>query len=171
MSRRTDQQRMAIFHSRVDRSGQCWNWMAWRDSRGYGQMGWRGKTVLSHRIAAFLAGMIGSLEFDGKTCVLHKCDNPACCNPKHLFVGTQQDNIADMNRKGRQVAVNGDRHPWAKLSNVQFINALEQVNSGVPVREVARRFRVASQSLSKRIHRYRLRSYLPPSRDSDTPKP
>lgn len=154
MSRKNDSQRQMTFHSRVCRSEGCWNWVAWKDSKGYGQMKWRGKMVLSHRIAAFLAGMIGSVQFDGKTCVLHKCDNPACCNPAHLFIGTQQDNISDMNRKKRQVAVTGEQHPWAKLSNAQFQCAIRRLRAGESVRSIARHFGIASQSLDKRIKRH-----------------
>lgn len=154
MSRITHVRRIEAFLSRIDRSGNCWNWTAWKDPKGYGQMKWRGKMRLSHRIAAFLVGMIRTLEYDGSTCVLHRCDNPACCNPQHLFVGTQKDNIADMNSKGRQVSINGEAHPWAKLSNAQFQNAFQRVRNGEPVRTVARQFGVAGQSLDKRIRRY-----------------
>jgi hypothetical protein len=146
-----------MFWSHVDRTGDCWNWLGWKDNKGYGQLHWQGKMRLCHRIAAFLSNMIGSVEFDGETCILHNCDNPLCCRPEHLFVGTQQDNIADMNKKGRQVAVTGDRHWCSKLTEDEFQTALKRIDSGESIRRVARDFNVTNQSLQKRIRRFKNR--------------
>jgi hypothetical protein len=86
----------------VDEAG-CWNWQLGRDRVGYGrvkvQMGAREsfRTTSAHRYAYEL--WVGPIP-DGMN-VLHRCDNPPCCNPGHLFLGTQRDNMADMHNKGR----------------------------------------------------------------------
>jgi hypothetical protein len=70
----------------------CWEWRGYKDPNGYGRYG----RIPAQRIAFELAkGAIGNL------CVCHSCDNPPCCNPNHLWLGTQQENIIDMNKKGR----------------------------------------------------------------------
>lgn len=85
---------------RVDRSGgadACWTWTAGVEQDGYGIL-WRGKTYLrAHRVSWELAH--GPIP-EGMN-VLHRCDVPACVNPAHLFLGTQQDNVADRHAKGR----------------------------------------------------------------------
>jgi HNH endonuclease len=86
-----------------DWSSGCWNWKLHKDSIGYGRLkislGSRDKwrDTSAHRYAYEL--WIGPIP-PGKS-VLHKCDNRGCCNPEHLFLGTQQDNIRDMHAKGR----------------------------------------------------------------------
>jgi len=91
---------------RIDKRGdnECWEWQGARIHFGYGAFKLRGKSVKAHRVAWELAnGPIPSGLF-----VCHRCDNPPCCNPNHLFLGTHADNTADMVAKGRAVA--GDRH-------------------------------------------------------------
>src|SRR5882762_2045859 len=85
------------FWNRVKKiKGGCWLWLGAKDARGYGRVGADqaegGGTRLSHRVAYELThGKIESSLF-----VCHSCDNPSCCNPKHLFVGTALDNNRDM---------------------------------------------------------------------------
>jgi hypothetical protein len=92
----------------------CWFWTGAVGSNGRGRMGWPGgKTVEAHRIAWLLVK--GPIP-DGLS-VLHDCprgDNLLCCNPRHLWVGTQAQNMADMARKGR--ARRGEKHAQAKLT-------------------------------------------------------
>ncbi len=77
---------------------ECWEWQGSLVNKKYGKMivGW--KYCLTHRIVYELKN--GNIPPEMVVC--HKCDNPKCCNPKHLFLGTQKDNIHDMISKGRE---------------------------------------------------------------------
>lgn len=85
------------FWSKVDKTGDCWNWTAGTFHFGHGKFRLNGKMVKAHRLAYEL--LVG--DFDKSLCVLHKCDNPRCVNPEHLFLGTKGDNNSDMTAKGR----------------------------------------------------------------------
>lgn len=88
----------AKFWERVDRSGDCWIWQGRTDGKGYGRVGYqRRSNVGAHRVAWALAHG-GTLPDEW---VLHRCDNPPCVNPAHLFLGDATDNNRDREDKGR----------------------------------------------------------------------
>lgn len=91
------------FAQKVQRRGEadCWEYVGSRNPAGYGKFFWDGqrKLVKAHRAAIAFAGN-GELPPDDRI-VMHLCDNPPCCNPSHLRVGTLRDNTRDMLRKGR----------------------------------------------------------------------
>lgn len=76
---------------------ECWPWNAGVGSWGYGGFWINGTTIHASRAAYIL--LVGPVPDDKVVC--HSCDNPICCNPSHLWVGTQQDNLEDCRRKGR----------------------------------------------------------------------
>ena len=107
---------MTRFWAKVDKDGpvpehlpelgHCWVWTACKDGAGYGRFRWRGLNR-AHRASWVIHN--GSLCAD-RPHVLHYCDNPSCVNPAHLWVGTNDDNVADRQRKGRGNCGRGDRH-------------------------------------------------------------
>ena len=85
------------FWVKVVRGPDCWNWNGGKLVEGYGRFVDRGKYVLAHRVS----WEIHNGPIPEGLCVLHRCDNPPCTNPDHLFVGTHGDNARDRAAKGR----------------------------------------------------------------------
>lgn len=133
------------FWSKVDlRPEGCWLWKGSTDAYGYGQFCRRfsGKRIhKAHRVAWEKSK--GPIP-DGQQ-VLHRCDNPSCVNPEHLFLGTQLENIADMVGKLRNPK--GEKHGSAKLSDDQ-IDAIRLLGASMPQRKIAERFGVTQGHVS-----------------------
>lgn len=113
MARLTESQ-IAQFWSLVERGDgdSCWAWTGGSSTQmHYGSMSVNGSSEYAHR----LSWEIATGFHPGSQCVLHKCDNPKCIRPSHLFLGSRQDNIADKVAKGRQP--HGSRVGGAKLSD------------------------------------------------------
>jgi hypothetical protein len=137
--------------------GACWEWRGNRDGCRYGKF-FASRYVGAHR----LAWMLARGEIPTGLHVLHRCDNPPCCNPEHLFLGTMKDNCADMVAKGRgnrakgarhgrhthpEATARGERSGTAKLTDQQ----VEEIrNSQDDALTLARRFAVS------RTHIYRV---------------
>lgn len=109
------------FWERVDKRGpdECWPWTGYDNGYGYGVLTTQvlnsRRKVGAHRFSYELHN--GPIP-DGLD-ILHKCDNPPCCNPAHLFAGTHMDNMTDMYSKGRRKPAKGERISRALFSNAQ----------------------------------------------------
>lgn len=107
-----------LFEAQVKRAGpnDCWPWEGQIEDAGYGWFSAAGVTDRAHRWAyVFSKGPIGRYSERRSLSICHKCDNRICCNPAHLFEGTDADNAADMVAKGR--SVKGEEHHAAKLTS------------------------------------------------------
>ena len=124
----------------------CWEWRRLRNQAGYGIFRHNGRQVLAHRFS--LERKTGS-EL-GKLCALHKCDNPPCVNPDHLFVGTRLDNRLDAMAKGRPLpAPRGERCVHSRLTANDIPMIRELRLSGLTYRAIASRFGVYHSCIIK----------------------
>lgn len=137
-----DEKLVKLFLEKIDFNGPkilstpCWIWIMGKTKAGYGRLLYNGVSTYSHRLSWIIFN--GCLDPVKKVC--HHCDNPACVNPDHLFVGSQQDNIKDMHSKGRQKG-----NP-RKLTNTQ-VNAI--FNDKRPYSLIAIDYGVKSQTICK----------------------
>lgn len=121
----------------------CWLWTKGLNHGGYGFAKRNRIQFLVHRRAYQLfVGPIPKGLF-----VLHKCDVRRCCNPDHLFIGTQADNNADMRAKGRQHKPIGEANPRAKLKRDDVISIRSMLREGKSPRKIAQNFGVSKETI------------------------
>jgi uncharacterized C2H2 Zn-finger protein len=135
-----------------DGDNGCWIWVGCTSEYGYGLISWKwpgrkSRSTLSHRVS----WLLNMGEFDYSLDVLHKCDNPPCVRPSHLFLGTAADNMHDMDAKGRRRSKPsiGEKHPMSKLRDRDVVLIKSMLSAGDMVHDVARCFGVSPHTIYK----------------------
>ena len=144
---------------RMGSKDECWPWLRGRTNMGYGEMNLYHATRLkpsfimtAHRIAWMLHHdqLIPSGRF-----VLHSCNNPRCCNPDHLRLGDQAENMRQMVQQGRAAngRVCGESHGMSKLTNVEVLQIRALTASGLDEKHLAQRFGMSKTSIRNIVTR------------------
>lgn len=141
-------------HTKYDETSGCWEWTGSKRN-GYGRMmigsrtdGTR-KSVSTHRISYELTH--GEIPIGMEVC--HKCDNPCCVNPNHLFLGTRQDNIDDRERKGRNIVLTGEEQPRSKLTKRVVKDARwERAYKGTSFQKLADKYGVSKKTMMRAVN-------------------
>lgn len=143
----------SVFWDRVDRSAgaaACWPWTGASINDGYGQLRIGRQRILAHRLAYTLA----VADIPAGLCVLHSCDNPICCNPRHLRIGSQHDNQLDAMSRGRW-----DYRRRFTQDQVRQIRAA--VDAGATIKQLAAAYRVHYATIHGIIHGDTYRQEVP----------
>lgn len=127
------------FWAKVSRGPACWNWGGVKHPRGYGIFTFQGRTVRAHRFV--MRDQIKSTDL-----VCHKCDNPSCVRPDHLFVGTHKVNTDDMMSKGRGFMRPGAENPNSLLTESDVME-IAQIPVGVSCRNIAAMYGVKERTI------------------------
>lgn len=127
----------------------CWEWNAHKGRWGYGTFSVNRKSKLAHRVSYEL--YVGEIP-DGLL-VLHRCDNPACVNPKHLFIGSNADNVHDCEQKGRAVHLTGEKHGSAKLTEEQVMAIRNKRKDRALEPTLAKEYGVTQEHISRIVLR------------------
>lgn len=130
---------------------ECWEWQGSRDQRGYGYASVNGHTRKAHQISYELHyGPIPEGKFP-----CHKCDNPPCCNPHHLFAGTPLDNMQDMKAKGRDIKLRGEQVTMHKLTEGQVREIRQRHAHYELTRNLADEYKVSRSTILNVVNRDR----------------
>jgi hypothetical protein len=139
----TPAKRMAYYTERPEPEA-CWPWTGAVNNAGYGKFQLDGRTLGAHKVAWQL---INGPVPDGLF-VCHRCDNPPCCNPAHLFLGTPAENTQDMHRKNRYPVRRGAKHHKAKLTDQQVAEIRQRLqDAATPYSLLAAEFGVSKSTI------------------------
>jgi hypothetical protein len=131
---------------------ECWIWNGYITPNGYGQTrigGRNSKAIQAHR----LSWLVNFGEIPKDMHILHKCDNRPCCNPNHLFIGTNLDNILDRVSKDRSnrwiKTAPREKHPRTKIMNEQLKDMLQLKQNKIKVMDIAKQFNISKEYCSR----------------------
>jgi hypothetical protein len=128
----------ARFWAKVQKGDGCWEWQGSRQQRGYGLFRIKGRLHKAHRAALMVSGV----EVPDDLCVLHSCDNPPCCNPAHLRLGTKGENNTERHAKGRTVLpkqCRGEDSVHSKLTEQRVREMRRWRSEGLTYAEIGKR--------------------------------
>ncbi|OOV05797.1 HNH endonuclease [Rhodoferax fermentans] len=131
----------------------CWEWQGCTNvPNGYGLVRWDRKQRVTHRVAAFISGMIVDVKAppnkQDKTHVLHTCDNKLCCNPDHLYLGSYSDNLRHAYKTGLKKPACGE-HANSKLTALKVRQIFTKRRQGQPRASVANQFGISKAMVDK----------------------
>jgi hypothetical protein len=143
-----------VLWSKIDvkTEDECWNWKGYKNEDGYGRTwindcGYYAHRVIYDLVYPNIITLSAPKNTDETGFILHTCDNPSCCNPKHLWVGNCSENIADKVKKGRSADFSGDKGPNCKLSMAQAQEIRQKRKDGISAKELANKYGVSISSV------------------------
>jgi|ERR1700759_1754667 len=139
----------------IENDAGCMEWQKHVNSKGYGRLTYRGCEWLAHRLALCLSGEPPLFEPVREVLACHSCDNPSCCNPKHLFWGSNTVNIRDAKAKGRLRPRIGTNNGRVKLTEDQVYEIRRITDAGFKqYTELGKRYGVSNQAILRIAIRY-----------------
>jgi len=132
------------FDKKVIRQEGCWDWKGFVENDGYARMP---SSRTKFQRASRVSYLIHKGNIEKNMIVCHSCDNPVCCNPEHLFLGTPNDNSKDMVYKDRQAK--GSRNGKSKLNEENVKEIKKLFNEKIPMKVIAEMFGVYISSIEK----------------------
>lgn len=139
-----------LFWAKVRKTEGCWLWMASKNQKDYGRIGWHENKENRHMLTNRFSWQLAHGPVPDGLCVLHRCDVPACVNPEHLFLGTKGDNNRDRAAKGRS---RRDVPRNAILTEAQVIQIRAWRQVGTTIGQLAKRYGVGKTCIRLVIHR------------------
>lgn len=139
------------FYEKVEKTETCWIWTGYINKKGYGEInpGGRSSAKRAHRVSYELH--IGQIPNGLMVC--HKCDNRACVNPEHLFIGTAAINTRDMVLKGRANGPKGENNKSAKLTVEQVKEIRKRSELGESNKKLGKEYGVGADQISRIVNR------------------
>ncbi len=156
-----NEEQAARFWSRVEKRGEdeCWEWKAGRIPQGYGMFHPYVNPLRSHRVSYYLSTGVDPKE----NLVLHSCDNPPCCNPKHLSIGSNMENSMDMMKKRRglkgvpkknYVFPSNQKPKTRKFDVLKVIEVRRLRSQGVQLSVIAKMFNASRAQVGRIVYGY-----------------
>lgn len=150
-----------VLWSKVDKKGsdECWEWKVTKNTGGYGRTQINGMSYYAHRVIFNLANpntitLAGPKNRKAFGFLMHTCDNPPCCNPKHLVVADQKANMKDRKEKNRANLPKGENHPRSVFKNGEIEEILKlKKETTITAKELAIKFNKSRATIKSLLYR------------------